>query len=296
MRRRTLALLAAAAVTAAVGVVERIHLRRLRERENALGTQVTMALRQVRFLSAERGRSPQSALAAEGVAAGENDRVETWMAGVDALKTALIALPGQRIPEMAFLDDEDWILAAMRQPAEPTAEDLRASLKELQAKAKGAFVAAAQAALKAYLEKSDGKLPANVADLAPYFTQPADAAVFARYEMVQTGFVDPKATSGSDNQIAAKASAVTDEFDHTLHHFGPVNSGSESDNENLDGEPDVQNMQRLAGAAMNAYMSSHQGQPPRTGEDLLPYLPTNADAVELELTRQALAKNGPLQP
>ena len=161
----------------------------------------------------------------EAPARGENLTAEQVLSGVDALRTILTAFPRQRIPELQLLKDEDWILVAAKLPIDPTEDQLRDALKDLQRKGKEAFVSQGQRALRMYVKKSDGKLPEAVGDLEPYFDSTVPRAVFDRYQITAPG-TDPKLRFRSQYPVGGKDSSVEGEWDETVVIFGTNGSGS----------------------------------------------------------------------
>ncbi|HEX3730438.1 MAG TPA: hypothetical protein VHV47_11580 [Opitutaceae bacterium] len=130
------------------------------------------------------------------------------------LKTALAHHPAAQIPELGLLSDTDWLnLAGEPRPLD-TDEQQRAALGQLHDVAIFNFAREFQAALKAYLAVSGGQLPSNPVAIAPYMDGSVDSAIFARYEMLESGAASagPRPDGGyQDGRVMAeKVSALPD--------------------------------------------------------------------------------------
>jgi len=175
--------------------------------------------REIRELHAQRTADLQAFQAArDQVAAAAapsalESRVRSVFARVDSLKERMARSPGQRIPELQLLTADDWFDSAQQNSHLETDDDFRVALGGLRNKAMNHFLGQLQGALNSYLKSSQGQLPGDVSQLAPFFASPVDAAALQRYEMLKTG-VAGNATHGA---IGEKASAVVDpDFDEMI--------------------------------------------------------------------------------
>ncbi|MGI8965999.1 MAG: sigma-70 family RNA polymerase sigma factor [Limisphaerales bacterium] len=108
--------------------------------------------------------------------------MKSWLARVNQLKKRLAEFPDQKIPELQFVTEQDWLDAAHGKLE--TDKDIREALSRLRGTAEHKFVPMIQFALKKYMEANQGKFPTDVLELQSYFKSPIDSAVFQRYEIV----------------------------------------------------------------------------------------------------------------
>jgi RNA polymerase sigma factor (sigma-70 family) len=145
--------------------------------------------------------------------------VKAWLERVEALKALPASMPDKAIPELALLQDDDWIEVARKsldwedpdpngqikwhllssQPVSlmirkentlTEAEKARLRLQELRARAKIKFGSSMARALHAYVAGNDGRIPADISELRPFFATPPDDAMLARYEVRQKGLLN----------------------------------------------------------------------------------------------------------
>gem|GEM_PF-6931167 len=108
------------------------------------------------------------------------------LARIAALKQRLATHPEENIPEIAYLNADNWISIATR-PISEREEDFRSVMSGLRSTAVSNFVNRMSAALHAYLDKNNQMLPGTLPELIPYFKGPADASTLERYELLATG-------------------------------------------------------------------------------------------------------------
>ena len=102
------------------------------------------------------------------------------------LNQQLALAPEKRIPELQYLTLADW-LEATRDADLDSDAGVRKALSRLRRLAKSRLYPAWQQAFRAYLDKHDNQLPADLAQLKPYFETPVDDAVLTRYQLLVTG-------------------------------------------------------------------------------------------------------------
>jgi hypothetical protein len=255
------------------GVAQETRLASLRKQEAELRTEV----RRLRTKGEAEQRTRQAAL---NPAAGDSldlkleGEVRAMLGRISALQERLARSPEQRIPELRFLSERDWLDVAQRNGRLETDEDFRRALSDLRMKAVTELPVGK--ALTAYLKNSQGQLPATVAELAPYFDPPLDASVLDRYEMRKSGTAPPdQVVDYNSALIGEKRSALPDPiYDDdvlfttngivTMHNF------------------DVPAIM----AAYKAYADANNGQHPATAEQALPYFQDPATgAVFLEVAK-----------
>ncbi|MDR3456591.1 MAG: sigma-70 family RNA polymerase sigma factor [Verrucomicrobiae bacterium] len=116
----------------------------------------------------------------------ENDpafqKSKIWLAKEKKIREQFALHPEQKIPEMQFLTEEDWLDHARHADVD-TEKGMRIALSNIRAAASGAFATKFGLALQAYLAANQQQLPATASQLAGYFNPPLqDAdAIFSRY-------------------------------------------------------------------------------------------------------------------
>jgi len=103
---------------------------------------------------------------------------------VSQLKQLLETNPAEKIPELQFLTDRDWLWLAGRKM--PNTEDgYRRFLSMTRLMAEQKFVNdLLNPALQQYAQDNNGRFPAEVSQLKRYFKSPIDDAVLQRWEIV----------------------------------------------------------------------------------------------------------------
>ena len=145
---------------------------------------------------AEEGRDNYTALLA--------DELPRRQARVARLRQWLEGMPQEKIPELKFLSEDDW-LARSDDPL-VTDEDYRTAMPRLRARADGHFARMAFPALQQYAQANGGQFPTDLSQLKPYFASPIDDAILQRYEIVPAkSLVSYLADLGGDWLITEKA-------------------------------------------------------------------------------------------
>ena len=117
--------------------------------------------------------------------------MSAWLARVKQLRHLFDEHPDQRIPEMQFLTDQDWLRVAKR--IDLDADDgVRKALAAVRDAAATHFTPQLSSALRKFRESSPGDTPLSIAALAPFFDAPPDSAMLQRYELLKvTESYDP---------------------------------------------------------------------------------------------------------
>ena len=132
------------------------------------------------------------------------DEMPRRKARVTRLKQWLEEMPEEKIPELKFLSEDDWI-AGVDDPL-VTDEDYRYAMYPLRADADWEFARRAFPALQQYVQVNNGQFPTDLSQLKPYFESPIDDAILQRYEIVPTkSMVSSLAELGGDWLITEKA-------------------------------------------------------------------------------------------
>ena len=133
------------------------------------------------------------------------------------LNQHLQRMPDKKIPELAFLNESDWLSVAKDANLESEA-DVRQSLANLRNAAKGKFGNYASHALDKYLEANNQQLPADLPQLKPYFDVPVEDAVLQRYQVEVL-----KGDDGSDprdNWVIIEKAPADKDYEMPLHVRG----------------------------------------------------------------------------
>jgi len=124
--------------------------------------------------------------------------------------------PERLLPEMKLLTDEDWHSLGDDDRPIDDPEAAEKVMTQLRFRAKNRFGVDLRSALNRYLGANEGRLPATVSDLSPFFESPPDPAMLARYEVVRTGTL-AEANAGGPRQQTIIMERPTD-FDEA--HLG----------------------------------------------------------------------------
>jgi len=185
------------------------------------------------------------------------------------LKEGIGGMADKTIPELQFLRERDWLDVVADFDKLETDEDYRKALRALRDKGKGLAGDKFRGALKKFAEANDGALPASLEELTPYFDEPMDPAVVARYQLTRSGRL---AEVGNEhNLIVETASAVDEEYDSRFK-FG-VN-GTTSSTYSPIGE-------KLQKAAM-AYAEANSGRLPRDPGEVSRFLSEPIDPARVQ--------------
>jgi cell division protein FtsL len=217
-----------------------------------------------------------------------------WEARIALLRQRFDQMPDKRIPEMAFLKDKDWA-AATRDADMSTVDGARQAMSTLRSAAKGNFLNAMRDAFRRYASAANGGslpgdaefaqlinannalLPAEIAQLKPYFDPPVDDATLQRYQ-----FLPPTKVHDNLSDILVKetASPVDAEYD-TRHEIG-LNSG---------GVANVNLIRDAVSAALESYSQANNGRWPSDPANIAPYLKEPMDPALVQKYMGGLATN-----
>jgi RNA polymerase sigma factor (sigma-70 family) len=143
---------------------------------------------------------------------------ESLLKRIRMLKERLAATPEAQIPELQYLDQNDWLMAARREKLE-TDDDYRLAFADLRQSGEQGFLRIAEKALQKYLDANRDQFPTEISQLKPFFAAAPDEAVLQRFQIVQrislpaadvTGdagdwLITPKNPSGSAIQYLGKS-------------------------------------------------------------------------------------------
>lgn len=171
-------------------------------------------------------------------------------AKADKIAQYLEQMPDKKIPELQFLDDNDWFTATKSAKFDTDA-DVRKTLSELRRIAKNNLPMGRS--LWSFVHDNNGQLPTDMSQLKPYFakpvtdsssyhwrgiTSPQDDAlvdsIFARYQILHTGNVNDYPP---DTWFIAEKAPVDKEYDTRLKSK-PATSTIISTGPGREGDPD----------------------------------------------------------
>lgn len=238
------------------------EMRRERDRLNA---QADSAQRELAALAATVGES-------RGDSAVDSE-LQPWLGRLKQLKQLFAHRPDQRIPELQFLNEGDWLWIAKIQKLD-TEEQVREALAKARNDARWIFARRMVDALSQYKKAFNNELPPTTLALAPYFTPPIDPRILQRYEMVASG----KVQSGRGGAIVAirEKTPIDPEYDNRVrvNANGGMSSGSP-----LDWVPGYSE-RRLE--AYHKYANDNSGASPQDMASLLPYFSPPLDGATRE--------------
>jgi RNA polymerase sigma factor (sigma-70 family) len=150
-------------------------------------------------------------------------QAQIWLAKEKKIREQFELHPEQKIPEMQFLKEEDWLDHA-RHANVDTANGMRIALSNIRASASGVFAEKFVQALQAYMAANQQQLPATASQMAGYFNPPLqDAdAILSRYVVpaASDSFFAMNPTMTTNVVFVQDKSTVVDAIDQ-LVAFGP---------------------------------------------------------------------------
>jgi len=191
-----------------------------------------------------------------------------WLDRVDRLKRRLAQMPNAGIPEMKFLNEDDWLGATSGKL--DTEEDYARALSALRNAAENKFSYQAFPALQKYMKANGGQFPTDMSQLQPYFDSPIDEDILQRWEIEPASQVPTMHFGG--NWIITQKSAVDPENDARVgigqSGYG-VNGGGFSAT-----DATVNTLIPIVSPAMDAFKAANNGNEPTDMTQLLPYATT----------------------
>ena len=145
----------------------------------------------------------------------ENDpavqKAQVWLAKEKKIRDQFELHPEQKIPEMQFLTEEDWLDHARHADVD-TENGMRIAMSNIRSTASGAFSSIMITALGSYMADHQQQLPDTASQLADYFHPPLkDAeAILSRYIRYKP---DPNIMLGSPMVFEQDRATVVDPID-----------------------------------------------------------------------------------
>jgi hypothetical protein len=186
--------------------------------------------------------------------------INAWLGRVKRLHQLFDEKPDQRIPEMQFLANDDWLRLAKTVGLE-SEEDARRALAEVRNLAVSRFMTQVAAATRKYTAATKNERPATLEALVDYFDPPVDATILARYEIADySSSPGSGATWGVQNKFA-----VDPDYDTRQQ---VTSGGSASTSAPFAWVPGL--AERYS-KALRAYSRANQGDRPRGIAETLPF-------------------------
>jgi len=210
---------------------------------------------------------------AADAATGDERVVAAWLARAVRLRALAAATPAARIPEMTLLDEEDWLRVAQT-AAFDTEPQRRQALARLRTAAKSRFEELLAETVARFRAAHGDRIPATALDLAPHLSPPADAAMLARYSVING---DPYAKNSREGWVLRETAAVDADYD-SRHTVGANRGRGSSSGLSAWIDDLTLRLQR----ARDAYTAAHQGTQPSGISQVLPFIdpPLPPSAVE----------------
>jgi RNA polymerase sigma factor (sigma-70 family) len=257
--------------------IEEARARSLEERVEALFKEAR-ELRAQQEAAAKRLAIAESELASARAAAAGGDpeiesALEAWLGRVKSLSAWLEKMPDKRIPEMAYLTEDDWLEAAKNAKVE-TALGARDALSTLRRLALARFNKPLGDALARYRKETKRRLPATPDELVAYFDPPIDPAIMKNYELgklERTRVID---VDGGEASSVLQNKIVDDIYDCRYGHTGGGSTVMQAVHLSFD----------AITAAVKEFQRANNGQPPTDPSQLAPYLKRAVDAEYLRLS------------
>ena len=201
---------------------------------------------------------------------GTESSARSWVNRVSQLKQRLEQWPDKKIPELQLVTEEDWLNAAKGKL--DTETDYRRALSALRGAVEQKFITTLlQPALKEYRRANNEQLPADLAQLQPYFKSPVDPAILQRWEVVPAETVEALGLGG--DVIITQRAPVDDIYD-TRYGVGPSGFG---------GTDFTSSATRAILASVNqAYAAANNGKFPDDPSQLLPFAVTPEQQAALQ--------------
>jgi hypothetical protein len=209
----------------------------------------------------------------------------SWASAVRRLKERMDQMPLAKIPELQFLDAEEWLDVA-RHVNLDTDAGFRRALAEVRKRAEGVFAHKFQAALDIYLS-ANSQWPANVDQLSHYFFPPVDEAILQRWEIV------PKTTFPGQNfagdWVLTEKSPVDPDFDWRWMVDSPT--GNQVGPYQVSRENEIEALKESLAPVRKAYMAVNDGKQPENAHDLMGFASGQAQFMLVKRLMQMTETN-----
>ena len=214
--------------------------------------------------------------------ATKDSELSAWLDRVDQLKQALRDAPKKGIPEMQFLNSNDWLSVTLDDQLETDAK-IRSALSKLRelAKMKPQIVANLAKALQTYSKANNGAPPTDPMQLRSYLDPQLSDEILRRYEPAPEVPVENDA-----NGLIREGLHMTGSGRIVLQEMAPV----DEDYDTWTGFTEkggwalqpISQLGKIVNTAMKDFAKANNGQTASTPDQLLPYLPTSVEPTRLK--------------
>jgi hypothetical protein len=129
-----------------------------------------------------------------------------WSEQLTQLKQRLETNPSEKVPELQYLKDSDWLrLVYLFQHKPETDGEYRYVMSALRSQAESRFAERLQPALRQYAQDNNGQFPTDLSQLKPYSKSPIDDAILQRYEILPASNLVSELQVGEERVITQKA-------------------------------------------------------------------------------------------
>ena len=212
----------------------------------------------------------------------KDSELTAWLGRVNRLKQFLRDSPQKGIPEMQYLNSNDWLSVTLDNPSDTNAK-IRSALSKLRemAKMKPQIFKNIINGLQAYTKANHGDIPTDPLQLRPYLNPPLSDDVLQRYEIA------PEVPGENDaNGVIREGLHMTGNGRIVLQEKFPV----DEDYDTWSGYTEkggaainsISQLGKTVNAAMDAYTKTNPGLKASTPEQLLPYFTTPVDQTKLK--------------
>jgi hypothetical protein len=207
--------------------------------------------------------------------------VGEWLEKVKRLRKTFIDQPAQQIPQLAMLNDHEWVAVA-REAKFDTDEDIDRALAKARTVSKTRFVGHMHSALARYLDTHHGSLPSNLSELLPFLAlldkenddtgrAPAsDPRMLAQYELKASG----KLTDVPDGLVVGERALLNEDLDHRIeleHEKGALIFSESYTTDMAEGTTNDATDESFE-RSVRAFAAANGGAAPETPADLIPFL------------------------
>jgi hypothetical protein len=216
-----------------------------------------------------------------GLSPAASTELDHWMGRVKRLQQIFAEKPEQRIPEMRFLTEDDWLRTSKTAKLD-TDDGIRDALGAIRERALAHFARQLVAANQKYNRVAPGQKPATVQVLAAYFDPPVDLEILERYELRDA----VPSARGSPNTWFVQNKAPID-----MDYDAQIRVGTQA-TYNSRGGPSVwvPDYNERYSRAAQAFARANQGERPKGVADALPFFDPPLDAATAERLKRYAAK------
>lgn len=220
------------------------------------------------------------------VASERATETAAWLGRVKQLRTLLDARPADRIPEMRWLTERDWLRVSRTSELE-TDEGRRRALAALRSAAMGEFALQLQPALLKFAKAAPSGTPAGASVLAAYSSPPIDPLILERYELLDhRGEAQPQWEWTVQNRTA-----LDPDFEWR-QRLDASRNGSFAMSSGHGPWMWIQDLPERMGRATVAYREANPGKTPSGIADIVPFIqpPLSPATAERLIDESRLAK------